>query len=153
MRLVYKEHNGHNKPGTQVAIGDRVCIGLTHARHKVTYFAKPHKPSSSGKVTVVNASGQESEFYVSVIGAEWIEREDQKVLVNEKPREWQIVDESVHGGSIMVSNCEGSDGTTLEFTIKIIGNRKVVIECEDLHTGLPVGYQNDGINPSYNLPK
>ena len=46
---------------------------------KVISFSKPHKPSSSGKVfvEVVNDNWKQ-EYYVSVIGAEWIEREDRQ---------------------------------------------------------------------------
>jgi hypothetical protein len=41
-------------------------------------FREPHKPSSSGHVVVKEMTelGFSKEFYVSVIGAEWIERED-----------------------------------------------------------------------------
>jgi hypothetical protein len=75
MRLVFK------RSGREVKIGDKIDIaggGDPAEIVEVTYFRPPHKPSSSGKVSVKDVhSGQESEFYVSVIGAEWIEREDQ----------------------------------------------------------------------------
>jgi len=49
---------------------------------RVTYCPKPHKPSSSGKVTVEvvgdNLAGAPSgEFFCQVFGMKWIEREDQ----------------------------------------------------------------------------
>lgn len=71
MRLVYK---ATQKP---VRLGDRHTI----SGHKlaVNFFDKPHKPSSEGKVSM-RVVGQPSAigpyYYVSVIGAEWIERED-----------------------------------------------------------------------------
>jgi len=73
MKLVY------DATGVEVKIGDVVMIG--NDPHIVTYFAKPHKPSSSGKVCIRwvddtrNMLG--NEYYVGVIGATWIEREDQ----------------------------------------------------------------------------
>jgi hypothetical protein len=74
-KLVYT--SGPRK-GEEVKVGDRVTI--TNSKdHKslvtVDYFAYPHKPSSSGKVTVRKGK-QTMEYYVSVIGAEWINRND-----------------------------------------------------------------------------
>ena len=70
MRLVY------TKSGEEVKVGDVVETSRGE-KCTVKYFRPPHKPSSSGKVTV-QLEGHEhcSEYYVSVIGAEWIERED-----------------------------------------------------------------------------
>lgn len=71
MKLVYKA------TGKPVAIGDRV--ELRGQPFVVTYFREPHKPASEGKVTLRVPEAQEpsgTEFYVSIIGAEWIERED-----------------------------------------------------------------------------
>lgn len=75
MRLVYEA------TGEEVKVGDKVT---TAGGEEVTvaHFAKPHKSSSSGKVTVEYKAESDSrfafrEFYVSVIGAKWIEREDQ----------------------------------------------------------------------------
>lgn len=45
---------------------------------KLTYFTKPHKPSSEGKVSVEYSDGVRREYYVSVFGLEWIEREDRE---------------------------------------------------------------------------
>jgi len=72
MRLVY---NWNNEP---VKIGDVVTLSKVE-KVKVTYFREPHKPSSQGKVSVqsVDDEGMGREYYVSVIGATWIEREDQ----------------------------------------------------------------------------
>ncbi len=72
MRLVYEE------TGEEVKIGDVVDIGMSEMV-TVDYFRPPHKPSSSGKVTVgfgKDNRGGQIEYYVGVIGAEWIERED-----------------------------------------------------------------------------
>lgn len=74
MRLVYSD--GPRK-GQEVKVGDLVV--KDNGTYVVKYFAKPHKPDSSGKVTVQDRSKRyECEYYVSVIGAEWIEREDQQ---------------------------------------------------------------------------
>ncbi len=69
MRLLY------NKTRLPVKVGD--LVELDDMVVKIRYFREPHKPSSSGKVSVdiVNTDG-EREFYVGVIGAEWIDRED-----------------------------------------------------------------------------
>ena len=70
MRLVYKAN------GTEVKVGDVVTTSRGQ-KCKVTYFRPPHKPSSEGKVSVrTEGSSFDMEYYVSVIGAEWIERED-----------------------------------------------------------------------------
>jgi len=46
---------------------------------EVTYMPVPHKASSGGKVTccVVNDTDSSREFFASVWGMKWIEREDQ----------------------------------------------------------------------------
>lgn len=66
MRLIYANSN------REVAIGDRV---LTFRGEEciVQGYAKPHKPSSTGFVYVVNKQGKVDQFYPSVIGAVWIE--------------------------------------------------------------------------------
>ena len=64
MKLVYK------KTGEPVKVGDPVEVSGVSTT--VSYFREPHKPASEGKVSL--ASG--AEYYVSVIGAEWIDRED-----------------------------------------------------------------------------
>lgn len=69
MRLVYED------TGEEVQVGDRILVdgGLA----KVDFFRPPHKPSSSGKVSVLHDGDDMSvEYYVGVIGAKWIERED-----------------------------------------------------------------------------
>lgn len=66
MKLVYKDSK------QLVKIGDSVTIGGEATT--VADFPKPHKPNSEGKVTL--ASG--ATYYVSVIGAEWVDREDRK---------------------------------------------------------------------------
>lgn len=71
MRLVYKDTK------KEVKIGDEVWVNgqmLT-----VQYFRPPHKPSSSGTVSVkLEGHTGTSEYYVNVIDAEWIEREDRQ---------------------------------------------------------------------------
>jgi hypothetical protein len=70
MKLVYKA------TGKEVKIGDVVTTSKGE-KCIVTYFRPPHKPSSSGKVTVkFEGDTFGMEYYVSVIGAEWVERED-----------------------------------------------------------------------------
>jgi hypothetical protein len=71
MRLVY------DATGVEVKIGDVVHVDGREPV-VVTYFTKPHKFSSSGKVCInsVGAEGLGHEYYVGCIGATWIERED-----------------------------------------------------------------------------
>lgn len=70
MRLVYKA------TGEEVKVGDVVTM-RDGEKCEVTYFREPHKPSSEGKVLVKFENRNcNMEYYVSVIGAEWIERED-----------------------------------------------------------------------------
>lgn len=82
MKLVYKT------TGEPVKVGDPVEIkgvGMT----TVEYFREPHKPDSEGRVSL--ASG--AEYYVSVIGAEWIEREDRIVTLRD------VMPHELFGGS------------------------------------------------------
>lgn len=71
MRLVYNDYGKEVKVGDEVTLRDGV-------KARVTHFAKPHKPASSGKVNVetIIEPTQTAEYYVGVIGAKWIERED-----------------------------------------------------------------------------
>jgi len=76
MKLVYTlPHGKEIKVGQEVKVGDKV---LTFRGELVTveYFVPPSKPSSSGKVTVKDDCGINREYYVAVIDAEWINRED-----------------------------------------------------------------------------
>lgn len=68
MRLVYKATQQPVKVGDQVQIGN--------GEFAVLDFLPPHKPEAQGKVAVGYAGESGTLFYVSVIGAEWIERED-----------------------------------------------------------------------------
>jgi len=75
MKLIYTE------TGTEVRVGDVVRL-RDGEKVVVEFFRQPHKPSSSGKVCVKDIPKafdrtRHSEYYVGVIGAEWIEREDQ----------------------------------------------------------------------------
>lgn len=82
MRLVY------TRSGDPVKVGD---VGKTSRgdKVKVTYFREPHSSASEGKVTVQFLDLEDDwtqEFYVSIIGAEWIEREDR----GWKPPKYQV---------------------------------------------------------------
>ena len=71
MRLVYESS------GKEVKVGD--VVHLDSGAYTVYSFSEPHKPASSGKVfirPISNENGFSAEYYVSVIGAVWIERED-----------------------------------------------------------------------------
>ena len=73
MRLVYEAS------GKEVKMGD--VVHLKDGAYTVAHFDEPHKPASSGKVfirPISNERGFSSEYYVSVIGAKWIEREDRE---------------------------------------------------------------------------
>ena len=71
MRLVYKAS------GTLVRVGDRAST-FRGETVEVVSFRPPHRPSSEGKIVVrtIGKEDSEAEYYVGVIGAEWIERED-----------------------------------------------------------------------------
>lgn len=64
MKLIYKE------TGVPVQVGDEVTINGISAR--IESCPEPHKPASSGRVYLSNGAN----YYVTVIGAEWVERED-----------------------------------------------------------------------------
>ena len=70
MRLIYTDTE------ETVKVGD--VVELREGQAEVIYFVKPHKPNSSGKVTVeYTDDGRTCEYYVGVIGAKWINRDDQ----------------------------------------------------------------------------
>ena len=70
MQLVY---TATQKP---VTIGD-VVPDFRGDLVKVISFDKPHKSSSVGKIILKeNNSEHQGEYYVSVIGAGWINRDD-----------------------------------------------------------------------------
>lgn len=70
MRLIY------SNSGREVKVGD--IVQLARRKVEVIYFSKPHKPSSSGQVSVRSPDEPyDCTYYVGVIGAKWIEREDQ----------------------------------------------------------------------------
>lgn len=70
MRLIYEE------TGEEVKVGDKAKT-FRGEECTVTYFRPPHKSNSEGKISVrFDGSSFDMEFYVSVIGAKWIERED-----------------------------------------------------------------------------
>jgi hypothetical protein len=81
MKLVYRKDSEVSIPllksvGDPVEVGDKVTL-RDGERVIVDYFRPPHKTSSEGKVSVKRKDAQHScEYYVSVIGAEWTERED-----------------------------------------------------------------------------
>jgi hypothetical protein len=65
----------YESTGKEVSIGDLVKTSDGETV-KVVNFIFPHKPSSSGFVYVENLDGCPREYYVSVIGAKWINRTD-----------------------------------------------------------------------------
>ena len=70
MRLVYKD------TGKAVEVGDIVDLGRGEMV-SVRYFREPHKAASSGHVSVTTVNSDRSaEYYVGVIGAVWVDRED-----------------------------------------------------------------------------
>lgn len=75
MKLVYKDSD------IKVAVGDTVEL-RDGEEANIEYFREPRNSSSSGKITVKPIVGCSLEVYVSVIGAEWIEREDRGYEVN-----------------------------------------------------------------------
>jgi hypothetical protein len=78
MNLIYNSKSTNtNRKGQAVKVGDQV---KTSRGENVTvdYFREPSKPASEGKVYVAFEDGGKREFYVSVIGAEWVNREDRQ---------------------------------------------------------------------------
>jgi len=69
MKLVYTHNN------KEVKVGD-IIIGMNGEKLKVNYFAEPHKPSSSGKITMEHTDVLYHEGYVCNYNMRWIERED-----------------------------------------------------------------------------
>lgn len=70
MNLIYTE------TGREVRVCDVVNL-RDGEKGEVTFFRAPHKAGSIGKVSVRSLDRPaEREYFVSVIGAEWIERED-----------------------------------------------------------------------------
>jgi hypothetical protein len=72
MRLVYSESGD-----VEVKTGD--VVHVRNVPHYVMSIVKPHKPASTGRVLckAMTEEGWVCEWFPSVIGAEWIEREDQ----------------------------------------------------------------------------
>ena len=70
MKLIYKFS------GEEVTVGDEVYVD--EIKYNIIDITPPHKPSSSGKVLLKESIDQllTCEYYVDVIKAEWIERED-----------------------------------------------------------------------------
>ncbi len=70
MNLIYKNTQ------KEVKVGDEVTT-FRGEKARVTFFRQPASPASSGKISIkMNGEDYENEYYVSVIGAEWINRED-----------------------------------------------------------------------------
>ena len=71
MNLVYETD------GKLVKVGDK-CRLRDGEEVTIEYFRKPDTSNSSGKVSV-SAEGCDfqREYYVSIIGAHWVNREDQ----------------------------------------------------------------------------
>lgn len=72
MRLVYVA------TGMLVLRGD--VVQLHGKAYTVGHFSRPHAPDSEGKVALHAAGGDHfgREYYVSVIGAKWVDRRDQE---------------------------------------------------------------------------
>lgn len=71
MKLVYSASS------KEVMIGDKVTLRDGEVL-TVIYITEPHKPSSTGRVGVgLELDECFREFFPNVIGAEWIDREDQ----------------------------------------------------------------------------
>lgn len=78
MRLVYtnEPYVPSELQGKEVQVGDNART-FRGERCEVAYFRPPRTPASSGKVTLKFTKDDIGmEYYVSVIGAQWIERED-----------------------------------------------------------------------------
>lgn len=75
MKLVYSKDNLDNKAGASVRPGDQIMLE-SGERCTVESIQLPHKPSSTGRVTVAWDSGDTSTFFPSVINAKWINRTD-----------------------------------------------------------------------------
>jgi len=77
MKLIYE------KNGQTVKIGDRVLTAGS-SNVTITGITPPHKPSSTGRVTVMaeDSHGRPSysEYFPGVIDAKWIDRKDQDTL-------------------------------------------------------------------------
>ena len=71
MRLIYE------KTGEEVKAGDLVS-SQDGELFRLDFYREPHKPSSTGRVYVTRLveQGSQLEFFPSVVGAKWIERED-----------------------------------------------------------------------------
>lgn len=66
--------------GQEVKVGDTVYDVRDGDEYTVDFFREPHKACSEGKISVKQTGAEEyfssMEYYVSVFGLEWIERED-----------------------------------------------------------------------------
>lgn len=69
-QLVYKSD------GQEVKVGDKIKDKDHAGVWEVTYYRYPSSPASEGKVSVNTPNGGIREYYVSVIGAHWINRTD-----------------------------------------------------------------------------
>lgn len=73
MKLIYEDS------GKEVSKGDKVGMHNHDGLVEVTDIVKPHHGGSTGRVYVQPAGASRSTgYYPSVIGAKWIEREDQE---------------------------------------------------------------------------
>jgi hypothetical protein len=78
MRLVYTEDNLKNKKGDEVKCYDIVTGHNFEKNGEVQQIEKPRHGGSTGRVHISHDSGATSHgVYPSVIGAAWIERDDQ----------------------------------------------------------------------------
>lgn len=129
MRLVYS-NNGMNRSrgrvGKSVEIGDEVR--LSDGEYTIEYVTPPHKPESTGRVGVGRPNTSTAEYFPSVVGAEWIEREDrvEPGMRFSAPEHtdciWTVV--SYHRNGDWVCR-EPRHGTTCNFPASIIAQRLV----------------------------
>lgn len=77
MKLIWVRNLNPALVGQEVKVGHE---GQTFRGESVVveHFRPPHSPSSEGKMTVRQIVGNLTvEYYVGVIGAAWVDREDQ----------------------------------------------------------------------------
>lgn len=83
MRLI------HKKTGETVKRGDIITLNPGKERVMVKGWCMPHKPSSTGRIYVrlEGEMNDEREYFPSVGGCEWIDREDRVGI-----KEMKVVD-------------------------------------------------------------
>lgn len=78
MKLIFVRNSDPKLVGQEVKVG-HTCQTFRGEEAVVDYFRPPTSPSSEGKVVIHEAGERgdyQTEVYVGVIGATWVERED-----------------------------------------------------------------------------